>query len=307
MGQFVGGADPVGLVVAGHPIRELGGFPVRFRAVSVSVRSSGQPVPVIPPQGFVRVWRAVAVEALPLAGPVVPGRFRRPGHPGELELQHGPVAVGDVGAAAVPQVVVNQRKGAGPAFQEQRLLGFVARSLVVVLRARDDAGRPHLGAHRLRIVEDHGPPLPVVAYAGVAPVAVLVPGLDLAARRGEVAVPVRLGEVVGTQYAADGTADDRMAEDLLDFGDARQDVVAGVALPFHDRFNPGVHGIVETVREVRVEDQVAVGNEMAHLLVGEQNRIGCHGGTPGADMQLLEGVKHNLSVWLSGQGTGNGG
>ena len=67
------------------------------------------------------------------------------------------------------------------------------------------------------------------------------------------------------QRAVDGGA----CEDLAYFGDARQDIVAGIALGFECRVELGADGAVELGRLVGLDQGVAAGDEFAHGAVVE--------------------------------------
>ena len=69
-----------------------------------------------------------------------------------------------------------------------------------------------------------------LAYIVVEDVAVLMPGLALRTGRIEVSVAVGIEDMVGAEQAGQCPADFGILEDLADFGNTRQYIVADIAL-----------------------------------------------------------------------------
>ena len=81
----------------------------------------------------------------------------------------------------------------------------------------------------------------VVAHFGVTPIAVLMPALYLAPRFGKVAVTMGMHNVVWSEHTGQGALNDRVLENLLHFGDARQNIIARIAFLGHHGANVFTH------------------------------------------------------------------
>ena len=222
----------------------------------------------------------VVFDGLPVAAAAVPAGLERFLHAQKLEFEHIARPVADIGGGAVPDIEVDQGDGAGGAAEFDLLFGRLGRigirDVVVKLAVAGQAGRAHIGVDVLRIVEGHDPAEAVVADVVVKDEIVLVPGLPLRAGAVEVAVAMGVHRIAGAEQAVQRAVDGGACEDLAYFGDARQDIVAGIALGFECRVELGTDGAVEIGRLVGLDEGVAAGDEFAHGAVVE---VGAgHGG-----------------------------
>ena len=109
----------------------------------------------------------------------------------------------------------------------------------------------------------------VVHLALVAPVAVVVPELGIAAGRVVVEHPVRVHHVVPAEHARQRAPDDGIVEDELKLGHQGEQVVAGVVVVvLSDELDEAVeHLTVKGGGQVGLKRYVAVRDEGPHLLV----------------------------------------
>ena len=163
---------------------------------------------------------------------------------------------------------MDQCKRAGLAQQMHILLTRVRVAVVVILRAGQQTRWAQRLVNGVVVVEDHGPPGVMIAHFGIAPIAVLVPRLHLAAGFGEVTMPMRVHDEIRPQHAAQRAANGGMPKHLLHFGHSRQNVVAGVALLGHHFLNAPTHGGMKVGGKIGLEDDVAVRDKVAHLRLG---------------------------------------
>ena len=151
-------------------------------------------------------------------------------HAGEEKLDHKTVAFTGVGHGAVPEIVVDQYHCPGLA-DERHLAGrSIAGRGVVVLAAGHDAGWAQFDWCILRVVKGHCPTGAVVALGP----GVLVQFLSGAIGRIKMAVAVGVQVVVCAEDALQGTVDGGLVQYALDSRDARQNIIAGIALGIKD-------------------------------------------------------------------------
>ena len=103
-------------------------------------------------------------------------------------------------------------------------------------------------------------------------------GLALAVGLVVVDKAVRFEEVVVAHDAGECAARHGIVVEEPEFGDSREEVVAGVALGLVDVVELCEHLIVVFAGQVGPHGDVAVADECPHLVVGEPNRV--HGVPP---------------------------
>ena len=90
----------------------------------------------------------------------------------------------------------------------------------------------------------------------MAPVAVFVPALNFAARIGEVTVTVRVNRVVMPHHTRQCAVNNGTLNDVVEFTNPRQNVVAWVAFLFHHFIKFGVQRFVKLFGKVGLQNQV---------------------------------------------------
>ena len=101
----------------------------------------------------------------------------------------------------------------------------------------------------------------------VVDVTVLVPLLAFAAGPVEVTVSMRIEVVARSQQAGQGAGHSRVLEHPPDVGNARQDVVAGVAFVLEHLVDLLADAFVEGGRVVGANGQIPVHDELLYLFV----------------------------------------
>ena len=167
--QLVRSSQPFGLVSL-FELRQ------QFLHVTVgdrSIRPASEPVP------HVAKHRCLFLLRVPVVRLVVPGSHRRPGHAGELELEHIALPVAGIGAGPVPGIEIDQRHRAGGTAQRNRRLDGAARVRIrdplPILDSWQKRGGTHILGHLLRVVESEKPVKARVTGVVIAIVTVLVP------------------------------------------------------------------------------------------------------------------------------------
>ena len=203
----------------------------------------------------------------PAAIRAAPRRIGRFGGAPEQELEHEAVAVALVQGRLMPDVVVNDDEGAGIPGEFPH--GNLVRPLGVKVAARQDAGRPQLRRRVLRVVEQQRPAVAVKEVLR----AVGVDAGRLPARGVHVAVAVRVHGIAGPQDAGQRPGHVRVVQDSRDLRNARQQVVAGVALRSDHPLQRRVQLVVVGARQRGLQRDVAPVDEMLHPGVVEQDRF----------------------------------
>ena len=121
-------------------------------------------------------------------------------------------------------------------------------------------------------MKNHGPARAVTAHLVEAPVAVLVPSATFVGSAVDMGMPVRVHDVFGTQHAAERTYDRWIVKDRAQLGHARQHVVARIAFLFKNFFRALVDALMHLGRQLCIEFDKAVYDELFHLLIAEQIR-----------------------------------
>ena len=236
----------------------------------LSTQSSTQPIPYMPRQ----FWVWIAIERLPVGHFVIPRRCLWLCHAGELVFEHVAPFVRAIGRGPVPAIEIDDGHRASRAAQAQfvlrRLFRISAGDPVVPLPSRHHAGGTHIQGDVLRVVKGHHPTAAVIADILVEDVVVLVPSLAVAAGGIEVAVAVRVHQIARAQNTGQGTVHSRVCKNLGDGGDARRDIVAGVAFGFQHRVDLAAYFGVKIARKIRLHLNIALGDELLHLGVGER-------------------------------------
>ena len=196
-----------------------------------------------------------------------PSRTGRLGGAPEQELEHEAVAVALVQGRLMPDVVVDDDEGAGITGELPH--GDLVRPLGVILAARQDTGRPQLGRRVLRVVEQQRPAVAVKEVLR----AVGVDAGRLPPRGVHVAVAVRVHGIAGPQDAGQRPGDVRVVQDSRDLRNARQQIVAGVALRSDHAIQRRVQLVMVGARQRGLQRDVALVDEVLHPGVVEQDRF----------------------------------
>ena len=134
-----------------------------------------------------------------------------------------------------------------------------------MLPAGQDARGPHVLAHVLGIVEGHDPAASRVPYVVVEDVIVLVPLLAGTARLVQVAVPVGMHKVSGSEQTGQRALHGGLIEDPPDLGNPGQDIVSRVAFFLEHGLDFFVQVAVELRGKTGIHLDVPVRDEAAYI------------------------------------------
>ena len=107
-------------------------------------------------------------------------------------------------------------------------------------------------------------------HVAVVLVAVLVLTLGAPPRRRQMAVAVGVHRVAGTEDAGERAGDGRVGEEIGQFRDSGEDVVARIAFGCEDRVRLRARRFMERRREAGMHRHVAIDNEFLHLRIVEK-------------------------------------